>query len=167
MAGDAPVPDVVDPGRPSLHAEVGDLYEARHADMVRLAYLLTGSRETAADVVQDSFVKVFRKWDSIRDPNAYLRKVVVNGCKSSHRRRKRERDRAAVAAGVDQVVDLEADEISDALAALPHRQRAAIVLRYYHDCSEREIAEVLGCRPGTVGSLLHRGLAQLREVIEP
>jgi RNA polymerase sigma-70 factor (sigma-E family) len=145
--------------------DVADLYRARHGDMVRLAYVLTGSQEQAADVAQEAFVKLFRKWDTVREPEAYLRRIVVNDCRSAHRRARRERDHAE-GAGEPVVLDLEADELSDALASLPHRQRAAIVLRYYHDCSEREIAQVLGCRPGTVGSLLHRGLARLREVIE-
>ncbi len=63
--------------------------------------------------------------------------------------------------------DLGADEVVDALAKLPMRQRAALVLRYYQDLSEADIAEALGVRPGTVKSLLSRGLDQLREVIEP
>jgi RNA polymerase sigma-70 factor (sigma-E family) len=143
-----------------------DLYAAQHGPMCRLAFLLTGSSDVAADVVQDAFVTLHRKWSAVREPEAYLRRVVVNGCRSHFRRRARERDRAAEAAGPE-AVDLEADEISDVLAALPHRQRAALVLRYWHGCSEREIADALGCRPGTVGSLVHRGLAALREVIEP
>ena len=61
----------------------------------------------------------------------------------------------------------EVDELADVLATLPYRQRAAVVLRYYEDRSEADIAELLGVRPGTVKSLLHRGLARLREVIEP
>jgi RNA polymerase sigma factor (sigma-70 family) len=63
--------------------------------------------------------------------------------------------------------ELGADELFDVLAALPERQRAAIVLRFWHDLSDEEIAAALRCRPGTVGSLLHRGLARLREVIDP
>ena len=55
----------------------------------------------------------------------------------------------------------------DVLAELPARQRAAVVLRYWHDLDERDIADALGCRPGTVGSLLHRAIARLREVVEP
>ena len=55
--------------------------------------------------------------------------------------------------------------MADAIAALPYRQRAAIVMRFWHDCSEVEIAAALGCRPGTVGSLIHRALAELRRVI--
>jgi RNA polymerase sigma factor (sigma-70 family) len=67
----------------------------------------------------------------------------------------------------DAHAELEADELFDVLAALPDRQRAAVVLRYWHDLDENQIADALGCRPGTVGSLLHRAIARLREVMEP
>ena len=66
----------------------------------------------------------------------------------------------------DETSELQADELGDALAALPAKRRAAVVLRYYAGLSEREIAEVLGVRPGTVKSMLHRALAQLRQEIE-
>ena len=62
-------------------------------------------------------------------------------------------------------VDLGADEMIDAIAALPYRQRAAIILRFWHDSSQAEIAAALGCRPGTVGSLIYRALAELRKVM--
>ena len=132
--------------------------------MVRLAFLLTGSPDVAQDVVQDAFVSVHRAWSRVRDPPAYLRRAVVNGCTSHHRRMFRER-RNRVAPG-STIVDLGADELFDVLDTLPARQRAAIVLRYWHDLDESDIASALGCRPGTVGSLLHRAIARLREVIE-
>ena len=139
------------------------LYLESHADMVRLAYLLTGSTDTAQDLVQDAFVRVHRAYARVQQPHAYLRRAVVNACHSHHRRLKRQRDYVP-----DRPVDgaLGADELSDALLALSPRQRTAIVLRYWHDCSAEEIAGVLRCRPGTVASLLHRGIAQLREVVE-
>lgn len=140
------------------------VYERHHGDLERLAFLLTSHRETAADVTQDAFVALHRRWHSVRDPIAYLRRAVVNGANSELRRRyRRQRLRLPVPAPEE----LGADEMTDALRSLPPRQRAAIVLRFYHDLSEARIADVLGCRPGTVGSLIHRGLAQLREVIEP
>jgi RNA polymerase sigma factor (sigma-70 family) len=89
----------------------------------------------------------------------------VNACRSYHRRRFLERRRNGAA--VVGVHDLEADELSDALARLPYRQRAALVLRFYRDLPDDEISEVLGCRPATVRSLVFRGLEQLRRVIEP
>jgi RNA polymerase sigma-70 factor (sigma-E family) len=141
-----------------------DLYRDSHADMVRLAFLLTGSPDVAQDVVQDAFVSVHRAWPRVREPRAYLRRAVVNACTSHHRRVFRERrDRTRTGSTS---VELGADELFDVLATLPARQRAVIVLRYWHDLDERDIANALGCRPGTVGSLLHRATARLREVIE-
>jgi RNA polymerase sigma-70 factor (sigma-E family) len=141
-----------------------ELYRDAHADMVRLAYLLTGSAEASQDVVQDAFVSMHRTWARVREPRAYLRRAVVNGCTSHHRRRFRERARTPKP---ETHAELEADELFDVLASLPDRQRAAVVLRYWHDLDENQIADVLGCRPGTVGSLLHRAIARLREVLEP
>jgi RNA polymerase sigma-70 factor (sigma-E family) len=141
-----------------------DLYRDSHANMVRLAFLLTGSPDVAQDVVQDAFVSVHRAWSRVRDPPAYLRRAVVNACTSHHRRMFRERRNRAAPGST--IVDLGADELFDVLDTLPARQRAAIVLRYWHDLDESDIASALGCRPGTVGSLLHRAIAHLREVIE-
>ncbi len=100
------------------------------------------------------------------DPLAYLRATVVNQCRSWHRRRRREAARLGTAANVDTAVSLEAREMLDALARLAWGQRTALVLRYYPDCSEQEIAAAMGCRPGTVKSHLHRGVEALRKVIE-
>ena len=144
-------------------AAFSHLYRENFDKMARLAFLLIGSRDDARDVVQDAFVGLHRRFDRVDDPVAYLRRSVVNGCHSHHRRRARRAKRFVM---VDESVELGARELLDALGALPLRQRAAIVLRYFHDLPEAEIALVLGCRPGTVGSLLHRGLARLREVIE-
>jgi RNA polymerase sigma-70 factor (sigma-E family) len=149
-------------------AAFGDFYRTEHRRMVHVALLLTGSSETAQDVVQDSFVRVYGHWGRMRDPSGYLYRAVVNGCRTHHRRAEREqrlRDRAG-RAHPEAVASIGADEMRDALASLPYRQRAALVLRFYDDLSEAEAAAVLGCRPGTVGSLVHRGLAQLKKVIE-
>jgi len=140
-----------------------DFYRATFTDMTQLALLLTGSAETARDLVQDSFVRLHGKWNRVDDPRAYLRRTVVNACHSHHRRLHVQRLRRHLAAPRVDVVDLDADEMVDAIAALPYRQRAAIVLRFWHDSSEAEIAATLGCRPGTVGSLIHRALAELRK----
>ena len=147
-------------------ARLEDLYATHRVPMVRLAYLMTGSNEVAEDVVQDAFARLHGAWDRTENPGAYLRVSVLNGCRSWHRRRLRERDRRHLVA-VDDKVSSEARELLDALAGLSHPQRAAVVLRYYEDFSERDIADALGCRPGTVKSHLHRGLARLREVLEP
>jgi RNA polymerase sigma-70 factor (sigma-E family) len=140
-----------------------ELYRTTYTDMVRLAFLLTGSAETARDLVQDSYLRVHGAWGRVSEPRAYLRRSVINACNSHHRRTRRQRQHAATTR-VESVA-FEAEEMADAIAALPYRQRAAIVLRFWHDCTEAEIAAALGCRPGTVGSLIHRALAELRKVM--
>lgn len=143
-----------------------ELYRDRYEPMVRLAYLLTSDRATAEELVQDAFVKVHRQWDrGIDHPKAYLRTAVVNACHSWGRRKVREREhhRRRLEAVPDP--ELVSDEMGDILTALPDRQRAAIVLRYYEDLPEDEIAELLGCRPNTVRTMIHRGLKALRKEI--
>jgi RNA polymerase sigma-70 factor (sigma-E family) len=168
VAGDVPAEGVVEGDAPAVPASFEDCYREHHAAMVRVAFLLTGSRETAEDVVQDAFVKLHRAWRRVREPERYLHRIVVNGCRSHHRRAGRERAREMRAvAGDDGLAVLGAHELDDALAALPYRQRAAVVLRFYGDLSEAQTAEVLGCRAGTVGSLVHRALEQLRRTVEP
>jgi RNA polymerase sigma-70 factor (sigma-E family) len=135
-----------------------------YAPMVRLAFLLTSSLETAEDLVQDVFARAYPRWVTITEPSAYVRRAVVNACHSHHRRRFRER---AHPPRRPDPVELDADELFDVLATLPARMRSAIVLRYYQDLAEDDIAAILGCAPGTVRSLVHRGLARLRMVIEP
>jgi RNA polymerase sigma-70 factor (sigma-E family) len=140
------------------------LYRSRYGDMVRLAFLLTGSSAEAEEIVQEAFVRVRNRIDRVANPSAYLRAAVVNGCRNRYRRILVERRHQSPPEGA--VVD-PVDELSDALATLAPRQRAVIVLRFYAGLTEAEIAQVLGCRPGTVKSLCHRGLAELRRVIEP
>ena len=141
-----------------------ELYRETYAPMVRLAVLLTGSEVLAEDLVHDAFVRVHARWARVESPTSYLRAAVVNACRSARRRARLERSVAARSHAA--VASLDADELFDALAALPYRQRAAIVLQYYEGLSQAEIAGVLACREGTVASLVHRGLEQLRRVIE-
>jgi RNA polymerase sigma-70 factor (sigma-E family) len=142
-----------------------DVYRRESVAMVRMAVLLVGSHELAEEIVQDAFAQLYERWNRVDRPGAYLRTCVVNGCRRAHRRR-RLGDRAVAGAPRPLPAELGADHLADALAALPARRRAAVVLRYYQDLSEAEIAEALGVRPGTVKSLLHRGLAQLRQAVE-
>jgi RNA polymerase sigma factor (sigma-70 family) len=156
------IPDFLDPQ--TLPTSVADLYRESYSDMVRVARLLVGSPEVAADLVQDAFVEVHRRWDKLDRPAAYLRRSVVNRCRGYHRRRVTQRAglrKLSWAAPSD-----EARELTDAIARLRYRERAAIVLRFYADLPDADIAELLGCRPGTVASLVHRGLERLRKVIE-
>jgi RNA polymerase sigma factor (sigma-70 family) len=162
MVDDEPLREQAD-GREAA-ASFDDLYRAEQPELVRLAVLLVGSPEVAVDLVQDCFVRLHPRWTKVTDHRAYLRRSVVNACHSHHRglRRWRRLDLRPA-----EPVELGARELSDALAALPHRQRAALVLRFYGGLPDAAIADALGCRPGTVASLVHRGLAALREVIEP
>jgi RNA polymerase sigma-70 factor (sigma-E family) len=142
-----------------------EVYRRESVPMVRLALLMVGSHEQAEEIVQDAFAQLYERWEGIDRPGAYLRTCVVNGCRRAHRRRRQD-DRFVAGTARPLPADLGADELADALAALSARRRAAVILRYYQDLSEAEIAEALGVRPGTVKSLLHRGLAQLRRAVE-
>jgi len=141
-----------------------DFYERTFAPMVRMAVALTGSEALAEDVVQDVFIRVHARWSDVDHPAAYVRTAVVNGCHSARRRAARER--SALRRRHREVAYLHADEMFDALSDLPFRQRAALVLHFYERLSHAEIASILECREGTVASLVHRGLAQLRRVVE-
>jgi RNA polymerase sigma-70 factor (sigma-E family) len=154
-------------------AETGrlaDLY-ARHAgEAIRLAYMLTGDRQLAEDLVQDAFVRLAGRLVHLRDPaafDAYLRRTVVNLTNSYFRRKRLERAyvrrTAAEPLRTTNAPDTDRrDELWRDLQRLPARQRTAIVLRIYEDLPEQRVAEIMGCRPGTVRSLLSRGLAELR-----
>lgn len=142
-----------------------DLYRERYAAMVRLAYLLTSDQAVAEELVQDAFVRVWRQGSRVQDPPAYLRRAVVNACTSHHRRRFLERRHPQELPGA--VPPHEVDTLWDQLAQLPPRRRAAVVLRFYEDLPLADIAAALGCSTGNVKSLIHRGLAQLREEVAP
>lgn len=131
--------------------------------MVRVAFLLVGSETLAEEIVQEAFATVYLRWDRLDRPGAYLRQCVVNGARSSLRRRSLER-RHLRAVG-DEGEASGARELLDALAALPIERRAVVVLRFYESMTQEEIAEALGIRLGTVKSRLHRGLAELREAL--
>jgi RNA polymerase sigma-70 factor (sigma-E family) len=142
------------------HENLLALYRERYESMVRLAYLLTGNRGVAEEIVQDAFVAVHRNWDRATSPGGYLRTTVVNNARTWLRRRtleERHRPGRPVDAG------LAADEMWDMLQRLPERQRAAVVLRFYEDLPDAEIARILGCRLPTVRTAVHRGLAALRK----
>ena len=138
-----------------------DFYRAHYESLVRLGYLLTLSEDVARDLVHDVFVRVYGRFGGLDEPLPYLRRSVVNASRSWHRRRQLEWSRSRSAEPVPDVA-FEADELFDVLARLPSRRRAAIVLRFYEQMSDNEIAALLHCRPGTVASLVHRGCARLR-----
>ena len=149
---------------------LGALYEAHAADALRLAYLLTGDRVVAQDLVQDAFVKVAGRLTHLRRQEAfgaYLRVTVVNLARMRGRRLKVERDylerhRSELREPHRDPDVAAAESLRLALSRLPFRQRAAIVLRFFDDVPDDVSAQVLGCRQATVRSLIHRGLESLR-----
>lgn len=141
-----------------------DLYREQLQPMVRLAHLLTAGSPFAEELVQDAFLRVHARWGRIDHPRAYLRRAVVNAAASHRRRLVLERRHQVV---VDEAVVQPVDELRDAVARLPQRQRAAVVLRYYEGLPDAEVADALGCRVPAVKSLLHRALRDLRKVVEP
>ncbi len=142
---------------------MAELFRARWGPSVRLATALTGDRAAAEDIVQDAMVEVSRRWDRLDNAEAYLRVAVVNRSRNHRRRLGHGRRRTDPPPLIVEAPEL--DELWAVLARLSARRRAAIVLRYYEDLSIDEIARLLDCRPGTVSSLLHRGLNDLREVL--
>lgn len=126
---------------------LAELYRWEYASMVRLAHLLTGSNEAAEDVVQDSFVRLYRSWHRADQPGAYLRTIVVNRCRSWNRRQQMERERLPRA--VPDVPRRRGPRAVGRPWSPRPPQRTALVLRFYADMSEADVAEVLGCRPGT------------------
>lgn len=144
-----------------------EFYASAWPAAVRLAALLTQQTEPAEDLAQEAMVRVYGHWPQVRVgvPGAYLRTTVVNVCNNWHRSRRTQQAKLPLL--ISERLDTStSDHLADALAALPFRQRTVLVLRFYEGCSEREIAEHLGCRPGTVKSLTSRALAQLQKVIE-
>lgn len=153
---DVPAPDAWD-------TDLVGVYRGRYGKLVRLAYLLTGHTAVAEEIVQDAFVASHRACDQLRDPYTYVRRAVVNRCRSWGRRYTVER---AHRPRPPDPAELAADEMWDVLATLTDRQRTAIVLRFYEDMPDDRIAEILGCRQATVRSAIHRGLHSLRRVID-
>ncbi len=147
--------------RPQVPFE--QLYAERHAPMVRLARLLVGSVAEAEELVQDAFIRVHARYDSVDDAPAYLRTAVVNACRNRTRRRALERDRTPTT--VEAVLPPEVDAVWESLQRLEDRRRTALVLRYYEDLPVAEVGRVMGCSEGAAASLIRRALADMKEVL--
>jgi len=141
-----------------------DLYRREYEPMVRLAQGLVDAKEQAEEVVQEAFAKVLDRWARLKEPGAYLRTAVVNGARSELRKREVRR-RIGLRPFITPDPG-ESDYLLDALEQLAPRQKTVLVLKFYADMSEKEIAQAMGVRPGTVKSATSRGLAQLRKAIE-
>ncbi|MFF5232473.1 SigE family RNA polymerase sigma factor [Dactylosporangium sp. NPDC000521] len=139
--------------------------------MLKTAYVLTGDRHAAEDLVQNALAKAFARWRRIDEPEPYLRRMIYNEFASGWRSRRRQAE-VTVAEPPDRAGTRHLDSdtalrllLRDALRALPPRQRAVLILRYFEDMSVEETAAILSCRAGTVASQASRGLAKLRELV--
>jgi len=147
--------------------EFADLVEAAWPGLYRTAYLLLGDHQLAEDLVQTSLAKTYASWGKVREPAAaqgYARVVLANTAASWFRRRSW-RSELPSSTLPEQATDTEPSDrpaVLAALATLPPRQRAVVVLRYFDDLSVREVAEALGVSEGTVKSQTSAALVKLR-----
>ena len=159
---------------PATHV-VTALYAEHAHGLVRLAVIMLGDQAAAEDVVQDAFLGLYRRWDSLPDashPLAYVRASVLNGCRSALRARSRRR-RAPVlgqppaeSAEARALLSEEHRSVVTAIRGLPARQREALLLRYYLDMSEDEAARAMGVSRGTVKSATSRALAAVGRILK-
>lgn len=166
---------MTDPERWDADGALETLYAAHWRSLVRLAALLVHDTGTAEEVVQDAFVAMHGRWGRLRDPDralAYLRQAVVNRSRSALRHRgvvarhaRAEAGRPVVGSEGPATGVARRDAVRQGLAGLTERQREVLVLRYYLDLSEAEIADALGISRGAVKSHASRGAAGLREAI--
>ncbi|MFI5736679.1 SigE family RNA polymerase sigma factor [Kribbella sp. NPDC051587] len=149
--------------------EFDDWVAQRGAALLRFAYLVTRDHTRAEEAVQDALISAYPRWKRISrdgDPEAYVRRSIVNADISRWRkffRRETVTEDLVVAPGPDHAVaHADADAVWALCATLPTKQRAAVVLRYYEDLPDGDIAVILDCSPATVRSQIHRALATLR-----
>jgi RNA polymerase sigma-70 factor (sigma-E family) len=174
---DGAVSGTADAGQQDARQAVSALYEAHAVGLIRLAIVMLGDRPAAEDVVQEAFCGLYRRWGQLDDPgNAqrYVRSAVLNGCRSALRRLHRESRSArpdewletSESAEALALVNAEHRAVLSALRRLPARQREALVLRFYLDLPEPEIARSMGVSPGTVKSTTSRALAALGRLVQ-
>jgi RNA polymerase sigma-70 factor (sigma-E family) len=157
-----------------LTEDLGEVFQAHQAELVRLAAFILGDRGTGEDVVQDLFVRMHQRGHPMDgDLLPYLRAAVVNSCRSALRRRLLIRRHAEkhspcppLTAEESAMLSEDRRQVLAALATLPPRRREVLVLRFYLELSEAEIATMLGISPGTVKSTTARGLAALARALK-
>lgn len=151
------------PDRASLER----LYRAEYPRTVHLARLLTGDHHRAEELAQEAFVRVAGRVDDLENPAGYLHTTLVNLCRDHGRRAAtvRRTPLDPPLASPEPPLPRDVDEIWQAVQGLSERRREAVVLRYWADLPLNEVARLLGVRPGTARSLVHRGLADLKEVL--
>jgi RNA polymerase sigma-70 factor (sigma-E family) len=155
----------------SKDADFAAYLAARQASLLRTAYLLTGNRHDAEDLVQVAFAKLYLSWDKVRDRGSidgYIRRILVNEHNSLWRRAWKRRESSQDHTTFEEPVHDSYDDgrgsaLWDVVQTLPRKARAVVVLRYYEEMSEAETADALGISVGTVKSQTSRALATLRE----
>lgn len=155
-------------------AAFAQVFAEHRDDVVGLAYVLSGDAETARDAAAEAFARTYEQWrrGNVDRVEGYVRRAVVNQVNSHFRRLGRqrtfERRRAGDARAATPHAERAAagDRVRRLIRQLPRRQQTAVVLRYWGDLSDTEIAEAMGCPLGTAKSLLSRGMARLREAAE-
>lgn len=181
QAPDTRPPDTPSPeaGPDSAAAAVGALYESSALSLIRMAYVMLGDLPSAEDVVHEAFYGLYRRWDRLASTDGalyYARTSVLNGCRSALRRRAVRRgfiqhrslagEPPAASAETIALGGEERQEVIRALARLPHRQREVLVLRFYAELPDEQIARVMGIRPGTVRSTAFRALDALGRTLK-
>jgi len=168
-------PPGVPPGEdaaPRARQAVTALYQAHALGLIRLAVVMLGDRAAAEDVVQEAFCGLYRRWNQLSDTDkalSYVRSSVINGCRSALRKRRLPRGLRWEPAGESPesavLISEEHQEVLAAMRRLPVRQREAVVLRFYLDLGEEEIAASMRVTRGTVKSTTSRALAALGRML--
>jgi RNA polymerase sigma-70 factor (sigma-E family) len=151
-------------------SDFDDFVVSAASGLLRIAVALTGERGAAEDLLQDVLERMYVAWPRIEDPLAYARRSLANASANRWRRRSRQPEESAADLPEQAVADPaaahgERDEVRRAIAGLPQRQRAVIVLRFLADLSEADTAKALGCTAGTVKSQTARALSALRDLV--
>jgi RNA polymerase sigma-70 factor (sigma-E family) len=158
--------------QPTVADQVTRLYQMHGMDLIRIAAVMLGSRPAAEDAVQDAFCGLYRRWHQLANPHnalAYVRSAVMNRCRSELRRlarleRRADQKHRTLGAQSPEQAAILGEEHRDVLAALqrlPARQREALILRYFMDLAEPEIATAMGVSQGTVKSTTSRAISAL------
>jgi RNA polymerase sigma-70 factor (sigma-E family) len=160
-------------GRTQASEAVTALYQAHAVGLIRLGVIMLGDRHAAEDVVQDAFCGLYRRWHRLADQGSalcYVRSSVLNGCRSALRRSRRLprllTEPAVASAETDALIGEDHRAVLAALRKLPLRQREALVLRYFAELPESEIARTMGISAGTVKSTTSRAIAALGRMMK-
>ena len=141
-------------------------YAAEYLNAVRLVWLLTRRGADCEDLAQEAFVRIRSNFAELTSPKAYLRTTLINLCKERSRREGREAARTQRVGSSWQMPAPEDHRLLDLVARLPYRQRAVLVLRYWSDLTDRDIADALDMREATVRSIVHRATTTLRKELD-